>query len=204
MANPHPIAKLYPEEPYHPKNAITSAVQGAGVGAAAGLIAAAVQNSLAKTSVGAGGVFSRHGATVATMTAVPTVYNFVKDASANLREKDDTLNTTIGAFFGGAMLGLRSLRMPQILGQGALAAVVLTAFDYTGGRLTGYKKDSQFVDEYERKEFLRNNRRRPLTETVADLGEGRGIEPPGYEERRRERLREKYGVEINPVSATAE
>lgn len=64
--------------------------------------------------------------------------------------------------------------MPQILGQGALAAVVLTAFDYTGGRLTGYKKDSQFVDEYERKEFLRNNRRRPLTETVADLGEGRG------------------------------
>jgi hypothetical protein len=68
MANPHPIAKLYPEEPYHPKNAITSAVQGAGVGAAAGLIAAAVQNSLAKTSVGAGGVFSRHGATVATMS----------------------------------------------------------------------------------------------------------------------------------------
>jgi hypothetical protein len=31
-----------------------------------------------------------------------------------------------------------------------------------------------------------------------------GIEPPGYEERRRERLREKYGVEINPVSVTVE
>lgn len=64
--------------------------------------------------------------------------------------------------------------MPQILGQGALISVVLTAFDYTGGRLAGYKTDSQFVDEYERKEYLRNNRRRPLTETVADLGEGRG------------------------------
>ncbi|ETS75300.1 NADH-ubiquinone oxidoreductase subunit A [Pestalotiopsis fici W106-1] len=204
MANPHPIAKLYPEEPYHAKNAITSGVNGAAIGGAAGLIAAAVQNSLAKSSVGAGGIFSRSGATIATMTAVPTVYCFVKDASANLREKDDTLNTTIGAFFGGAMLGLRSLRMPQILGQGALISVVLTAFDYTGGRLSGSKTDSQFVDEYERKEYLRNNRRRPLTETVADLGEGRGIEPPGYEERRRERLREKYGVEINPVSATVE
>lgn len=31
----------------------------------------------------------------------------------------------------------------------------------------------------------------------------KGIQPPGYEERRRERLREKYGVEINPVSAQA-
>lgn len=26
------------------------------------------------------------------------------------------------------------------------------------------------------------------------------IYPPGYEERRRERLKEKYGVDINPVS----
>lgn len=32
---------------------------------------------------------------------------FVKDASANLREKDDTWNTTIGAFLGGGVLGLR-------------------------------------------------------------------------------------------------
>jgi hypothetical protein len=31
-----------------------------------------------------------------------------------------------------------------------------------------------------------------------------GIRPPGYEERRRERIKEKYGFEVNPVSATAE
>ncbi len=31
-----------------------------------------------------------------------------------------------------------------------------------------------------------------------------GIKPPGYEERRRQRLKEKYGVEINPVKATAD
>jgi hypothetical protein len=131
------------------------------------------------------------------IAAVPTVYCFVKDASANLREKDDTLNTTIGAFFGGAMLGLRceetynhklwlhgnancygtALRMPQILGQGALVSVVLTAFDYTGG-LVGKKTESEFADEYERKEYLRKNRRRPLMETVADLGEGRGTLSP--------------------------
>ncbi|KAK6085086.1 Tim17/Tim22/Tim23 family protein [Seiridium cupressi] len=203
MANPHPITKLYPEHPYHAKNAVKSGVNGAAVGVAAGLLASAVQNSLAKTNVGAFGVFTRTGTTIATLTAVPTVYCFVKDATANLREKDDTLNTTVGAFFGGATLGLRSLRIPQILGQGALLSVVLSAFDFCGG-LAGKQTDSEFADEFERKEHLRKNRRRPLTETITELGEGRGIEPPGYGDRRRERLQAKYGVEINPVSATVD
>lgn len=64
--------------------------------------------------------------------------------------------------------------MPRILGYGAFAAVVLAAYDYTGGSLMGYKKDPE-VDEYERKEKLRLNRRRPMEETIAELGEGRGL-----------------------------
>jgi hypothetical protein len=40
--------------------------------------------------------------------SVGTVYAFTKDAAANLREKDDTLNVTIASFLGGATLGLRS------------------------------------------------------------------------------------------------
>lgn len=48
------------------------------------------------------------------LAAVPAVYCFVKDASANLRERDDTLNTTIGAFFGGSMLGLRCEKVPTL------------------------------------------------------------------------------------------
>jgi hypothetical protein len=68
MANPHPITKLYPEHPYHAKNAVKSGVNGAFVGGAAGLLASAVQNSLAKSSVGAFGVFTRTGATVATLS----------------------------------------------------------------------------------------------------------------------------------------
>lgn len=34
-------------------------------------------------------------------------YEFTKIAAANLREKDDTWNSTIGGFFSGTMLGLR-------------------------------------------------------------------------------------------------
>ena len=80
--------------------------------------------------------------------------------------------------------------------------------------MTGYSRDAD-VDEFERKEQLRKARRRPVEETVAELGEGRGrdwthsissldranqlslgIYGPGYQERRRARLEKKYGIKI--------
>lgn len=57
---------------------------------------------------------------------------------------------------------------------GSLTAVVIGAYDYTGGRLSGYKKDPK-VDEFDRKQELRKNRRRPIEETIAEVGEGRGM-----------------------------
>jgi hypothetical protein len=52
-------------------------------------------------------------------------------------------------------------------------SVVLSTFDYTGGTLQGFSQDKE-GDEYERKENLRKNRRRPVEETIEELGEGRG------------------------------
>jgi hypothetical protein len=115
---------------------------------------------------------------------------FSKLASANLREKDDSWNTAIGGFLAGSVLGLRcqlavggSVRnsadmktvrtVPSVLGYGAGLAIILGTFDYTGGVLTGYERDPN-VDEYDRKEQLRKNRRRPIQETIEELGEGRG------------------------------
>lgn len=40
-------------------------------------------------------------------------YEFSKCASANLREKDDALNSAIGGFFSGTMLGLRCTYFPH-------------------------------------------------------------------------------------------
>ena len=62
---------------------------------------------------------------------------------------------------------------PAVLGFGAGLAIVQGAFDYTGGKFSGYEKDPN-VDEYERKEYLRKNRRKPIQETLEQLGEGRG------------------------------
>ena len=70
-------------------------------------------------------------------------------------------------------------RIPQIFGFGAGISVVMTAFDFTGGSLAGKGPNERpdVIDEYERKEYMRKNRRRPLVETIADVGEGRGKLP---------------------------
>lgn len=122
--------------------------------------------------------------------AMGGAYEFTRIASANLRQSNDTYNEAIGGFFGGAMLGLRCTpsnphpmgailtntapvrSIPAVLGYGAALSVVMTAFQFSGGSLFGAKDQS--VDEYERKEALRRNRRRPIQETLEELGEGRG------------------------------
>ncbi|KAI9717371.1 MAG: hypothetical protein M1812_004723 [Candelaria pacifica] len=185
--------------PYRPKDAVGSALRSTMITGGAGTFVSAIQNTLTRSNVNAWGVFTRSGGTIAVFAAMGGTYEFAKTASANLREKDDSWNPTIGGFLGGAMLGLRFRTIPAVLGYGAGLAVLLGTFDYTGGVLTGYTRDPE-VDEFERKEQLRKNRRRPISETVAELGEGRGIYGPGYEERRRERLKAKYGVDVAVTS----
>lgn len=52
-------------------------------------------------------------ANLASITAAAAmVYGFSKDAAANLRQKDDVLNTTISGFLAGATAGLRSMCHP--------------------------------------------------------------------------------------------
>ena len=99
-----------------------------------------------------------------------------------------------------------------MLGAGATFSTVMATYRYTNG-LQGYgmlRPDDD--EEVERKEAQKKLRRRPLLETIEQLGEGRGrffpsvaienrltipgIYAPGYEERRRQRLLEKYGVDV--------
>ncbi|KAI9884278.1 MAG: hypothetical protein M1823_003933 [Watsoniomyces obsoletus] len=180
---------------YHPKDAIGMALKGGAITTMAGLTLSAVQNSLTKQNVGAWGVFTRTGGVIAIFAAMGSAFEFTKAASANLREKDDSWNPAIGGFVGGAILGLRLRTIPAVLGYGASAALLLGVFDYTGSSFGGYAVDRD-VDHVERKEQLRRNRRRPIQETVDELGEGRGVYAPGYQERRRERLKQHYGIDI--------
>jgi hypothetical protein len=98
-----------------------------------------------------------------------------------------------------------------MLGAGAAFSSVLTAYRYTNG-LRGIASSETDEEEVERRENAKKFRRRPLSETIEQMGEGRGrhldllfqgfqltltgIYAPGYEERRRQRLMDKYGVDV--------
>ena len=62
---------------------------------------------------------------------------------------------------------------PAVLGLGTTLAIMEGGLGYLGGDVTGIFKRSE-VDLYERKEQLRRDRRRPLEETLEEMGEGRG------------------------------
>ncbi|EPE26969.1 NADH-ubiquinone oxidoreductase 213 kDa subunit [Glarea lozoyensis ATCC 20868] len=185
---------------FHPKDSLKNATYSGAATGAGGLCFAAIQNSLAKTNVGAWSVITRGGGTITYFAAIGGAYQFTMDAAANLREKDDSYNPAIGGLVAGAVMGLRSRSIPQVLGLSVMTSVLMGAFDYTGGALTGPKKNKE-RDEFEHKEYLRKNRRIPLDETIAQLGEGRGIYAPGYDERRQQRIKENYGIDV-PAKST--
>jgi hypothetical protein len=63
---------------------------------------------------------------------------------------------------------------PAVVGMGALFAVVASAASYTGGIFES-EHVSEDEDKMTMKEFIRRNRRRPIEETIAEVGEGRGM-----------------------------
>jgi hypothetical protein len=60
-----------------------------------------------------------------------------------------------------------------MLGAGAAFSTVLTAYRYTNG-LRGIASAETDEEEVERRENAKKARRRPLSETIQELGEGRG------------------------------
>jgi hypothetical protein len=106
--------------------------------------------------------------------------------------------------------------LPFMFGGGVLTATAISAFVYTKG-WKGYKEET-FEDEVEQKEAYKKMYRRPLQETLDELGEGRGktsidlpnltqltvlgIYGPGYEERRRQRLLARYGIDVGAAQGS--
>jgi len=68
--------------------------------------------------------------------------------------------------------------MPSVLGSGLALGVALGVASYTGESIFGVHDDALQVDQAARKEEIRRRFRRPLNETINEIGEGRGKAPP--------------------------
>jgi len=185
------------EEPYHPQDAIGAGIKSSLAVGTAGLFFAAVQTSYAKQNVGAFGVFSRFGGTTALFATMGGTYAFVSTASANLRASNDPINQFFGGFAAGAIGGLKRRTFPSFLGNGLALGVVVGVAAYTGTAMFGTPGLHPDEGRWPTKEDIRKRFRRPMNETINELGEGRGIYGAGYEERRRERIKENHGIEVS-------
>ncbi|KAF5022439.1 hypothetical protein F66182_5524 [Fusarium sp. NRRL 66182] len=190
-----------PDSYFKPHDVLDDTAKAAVVGGLSGLFLSSIKNALARTNVGTLSVFTRGAPIIGVAAAAPAAYVFFSRTSMNLREQNDAFSAGVGGFALGAVLGLPTKRMPIVVGLGSGLAVFQGFFHYLGGRYDSFKREG---DEFERKEIVRRSTRLPVEQTISEIGEGRGIRPPGYEERRAARLGEKYGVEINPVKATIE
>ncbi|KAF2849314.1 hypothetical protein T440DRAFT_426957 [Plenodomus tracheiphilus IPT5] len=190
---------------FHPRDALSNTASTALQTTAAGAIIAGVQNTLRKQNVGAMGIITRSGGLIALYGGVGAAYQFTLDATSNLRQKDDCYSEAVAGFVAGTGLGIARRSLPFMLGAGVALSTVMTAFRYTSGlRGSGSIRDQVDDDgEVERREELKKIRRRPLSETIEQLGEGRGIYAPGYEERRRQRLLAKYGIDVKAAQESA-
>jgi hypothetical protein len=81
-----------------------------------------------------------------------------------------------------------------VLGLGVLTAVATGGMTFTGGKL--YGQPNPDADDLAIRDNIRKRYRRPVEETIAELGEGRGIYGPGYKERRQQRIKDNYGIDV--------
>ena len=77
------------------------------------------------------------------------------------------------------MTSISARSLPAALGYGVALSAGMFAFDFTGGSLFGTSKDKD-VDEFDRRTKLRKAFQSPGEETVAELGEGRGMYPSHF------------------------
>ncbi|KAL6250161.1 hypothetical protein RBB50_002462 [Rhinocladiella similis] len=189
-------AKPVLEDTYHPKDALAASVRGITYAGTAGLFLAAVQNTVAKESIGPWGVFSRFGKTIGLFAAMGGSYAFVNTATANLLERNDPMNHALGGACAGALVGLRKRSMPSTLGSAFALGAVMFVVNYTGRPMFESSSDAPQLDRLAYKDEAKSRYRRPLNETINELGEGRGIYGPGYAERRKQRIKERYGIEV--------
>ncbi|PFH62999.1 hypothetical protein XA68_10411 [Ophiocordyceps unilateralis] len=184
------------EAPFVPHDVIGLTTKTGFIGAGAGLFIASIRNAMSRGNVGAMSVFIRGRGIIGMAAAAPATFAFFFAATSNLRQKTDTWAATFGGFMSGGVLGLPSRRLPVVLGLGAVVGIWQGSFFFLGNRIDSFYDEE---DEFQRKEIIRRTTRIPVEQTIAEIGEGPGITPQGYEERRRKRIKEKYGWDINPV-----
>ncbi|KAJ2709105.1 hypothetical protein H4R19_004415 [Coemansia spiralis] len=110
--------------------AVTYTLGGAGVG----LFVSAFQTAYAPRAGGTAlDVFGKYGGTIGFMAAMGGVFAGVDAAAAQIRGKDDYLNSAAAGCAAGIVAGMRKRSIPAAVGSCAFIAATMGTYDYSGG-----------------------------------------------------------------------
>ncbi|CDR46584.1 CYFA0S24e00518g1_1 [Cyberlindnera fabianii] len=183
VSYPHP--RPYVEE-YKPINTWNSTKSAFYYSSVIGLLTAATRNSISKDKIGPLSIITRSGKLWATIVLTATGYKFASCSLANLREKKDTLNEFYSGAIAGGLASIFYKNMIKSVGfsfvGGCIAATVFWSGTMVGNAqksshtLRGKGPDNHFKarasSDVERQGFWDVARRRPLSQTLEELGEG--------------------------------
>ncbi|KAJ2083290.1 hypothetical protein H4R24_000937 [Coemansia sp. RSA 988] len=119
-------------------------------GAGLGLFVSSFQTAYSpRKSGGALDVFKKYGGTIGYMAAMGGVFAGVDAATAQIRGKDDYVNSAIAGCAAGFIAGIRKRSIPAAVGGCAFFATAMGTYDYSGGfdgKMHGMTREER--DEY--------------------------------------------------------
>lgn len=183
-----PSYHIKTENTYHPIDTI-SATSEAGLGSfIAGSLFSALKNSMNHKVVGPWGILGANSKAILLFTVGGSSYVFAHGVANNLREKNDAVNDFYGGLVAGTLMGTATRAVFKTVGLGLLVGVGSGLLSWGGYSLTGLGKDSSYnsidkTDPFNKETkhtqgFWEMAYRRPLSQTVNDLGENNVVFRP--------------------------
>ncbi|TPX34564.1 hypothetical protein SmJEL517_g02816 [Synchytrium microbalum] len=88
--------------------------------------------------------------------------------SAQVREKDDYINTGVGGFVAGALIGIRAQSLRSVCFYAPMVAAGLAAIDFTGRNMRE-QESKPYEDKIKRAPFLQWPKRDPFAERWKEI-----------------------------------
>ncbi|KAG2195194.1 hypothetical protein INT47_006725 [Mucor saturninus] len=137
------------------KDCIAEAGKTAGIAGGMGLFVSAMQNTAQKHTIGAKGVITRTGGTIAFFAAMGGIFTLGECAAKDMRGEDDAINAGIGGCAAGMLAGIKSHSFAKMSIGCAAVGATMYAYEATGQLKGGFADKTREEKKQHEKEFFR-------------------------------------------------
>lgn len=181
---PSPTFNTPAQTQYKPVNTWAVTKDAVKFASIAGLLTVAAGNAVSKERLGPMGVFTKSGKLWGLMILVAGSYRFTGASLANLRKENDSWNEFFAGSVAGAFTAAPTGQLVKVVGT-SLGTAVLVGGVFWCGSFLGNTESSSFAQrgeglengfeikkDLEKQGFWDVSRRRPLSQTLEQLGDG--------------------------------